>query len=251
MLSGPSRVVPDAHGLLELAHPRVRLLADVEDGVVSELHREVVPHARHRGRAGVDAGRLGLAHRANAPGAVTRSPPALGRDREALAGHRERAAPAAGLREARGVEEHAPVTADEVTRLGPGRDRARPAEVERDAVLRRLQHEAQAPQGLEHFDAKWPDAVLAAVGELARGAHHAMERTAPHHREGVLRPEVRVLPHAHHQEQLVARGVAVEVVAVVEVAIAGRDEPHRLGGLMDREVVPGRDHARLRARRAG
>ena len=83
-----------------------------------------------------------------------------------------------------------------------------------------------------------------------RRAHHAVAVAALHAGEGVLGGQVRVLAHAHHHEQLVGRGVQVEVVAVVEVAVAGRDVAHRLAGLVDREVVPGREHGGLLAARA-
>jgi hypothetical protein len=49
--------------------------------------------------------------------------------------------------------------------------------------------------------------------------------------------EVRVLAETRDQEQLAARGVAVEVVAVVEVAIAGEDVVERVGGLVGEVLV--------------
>ena len=50
--------------------------------------------------------------------------------------------------------------------------------------------------------------------------HDAVLVAAAHQREGVVHTEVRVLAHADDEEQLVGARVAVEVVAVVEVAIA-------------------------------
>ena len=115
--------------------PRVGLVQDVEDRVVGELHRRVVPHAGHLALALADARVLGLADRPHAPRAVARAPPAVGRDRDALAAHLERAAPAARLREAHRVEQHAAVLADVLARLLERGDRAVPGEVAGDPVL--------------------------------------------------------------------------------------------------------------------
>jgi crotonobetainyl-CoA:carnitine CoA-transferase CaiB-like acyl-CoA transferase len=65
-----------------------------------------------------------------------------------------------------------------------------------------------------------------------------------HHRERVGHAQVRVLAHARDQHQLVAAAVQVEVVAVVEVAIARRHVADRLRDLMHRIVVEGREHER-------
>jgi hypothetical protein len=59
----------------------------------------------------------------------------------------------------------------------------------------------------------------------------------PERGECILRPQVRVLPEPDHEEQAVARGVDVEVVPVVEVAIAGVRETHRLRDLVHEVVV--------------
>jgi len=242
-------VRPDADRLLQLALPRVRLLEDVEDRVVGELHRRVVPHAGERQLALTDPRVLGLPHRAHAPRAVARPPPAVGRDGEGLAPDAKAPRPAAGLREARGVEERATVAADEVARLPPGGDRALPDEVEGDPVLGLVEGEAQPAQRLQHLDLERSHARVAPVAEGARGAHHEVPRAAARDGEGVLHAEVRVLAHAHHDEELVARGVEVEVVAVVEVAIAGADVAHHVGGLVDGVVVPGGEHRGASLRR--
>src|SRR5262245_10355986 len=152
---------------------------------------------------------LGLADGAHAPGAVARAPPAVRRDLEALVADAEPPRPAAGLREARGVEEHASVAADEVARLLVRRDRALPDEVEGDPVLGLVEREAQAPQRLEHLDPERTHAGVAPVAERARGADDEMPRAAARDGERVLDAEVRVLAHAHHEEELGARGVEV------------------------------------------
>ena len=92
----------------------------------------------HRRRRAADARRLGLADRPHAPRAVARSLPPVGRDVDRLAVDLDRALPEAGLREAVAVEHHAAVGAHEVLRLLERGDRARPREVERERVLRRL-----------------------------------------------------------------------------------------------------------------
>src|SRR6185436_15111902 len=47
----------------------------------------------------------------------------------------------------------------------------------------------------------------------------------------------------HHHEEVAARGVEVEIVAIVEVAIARADEADRLGDLVERVVVHRGEHA--------
>jgi hypothetical protein len=89
-----------------------------------------------------------------------------------------------------------------------------------------------------------------------RRAHHAMAPAARDARERVLHREIRVLAEAHHHEQLAGGAVQVEVVAIVEVAIAGADVADRVGDLVNRIVVPRREHEaslfsrRKRAKRA-
>jgi hypothetical protein len=134
------------------------------------------------------------------------------------------------------------VAADEVRLLLQRRHRPLPHEVGRDAVLVLVDHDPQAAQRLEHLDAERADREVHAVAELLRRPQHPVVVAALHARERVLDGEIRVLPHAEHHEQRVARGVQVEVVAVVEVPIARRDEADRLGGLVHRKVVPAGEH---------
>jgi len=70
VLDGPVRVDPDALALHQRALAVVALVADVHDGVVVELHGEVVPHAAQHQLALADAVALGLADGPHAPGAV-------------------------------------------------------------------------------------------------------------------------------------------------------------------------------------
>jgi len=240
LLDGPLGVAPDAARLVESQGAVVLLVADVEDGVVGELHGEVVPHAvQGAGPTSVDAFGLGLAVGADPPAAVAGAPPAIGRHLEALVADPQPALPGAGLGEARSIEEDPAVAAQELVLLLDGGDGAPPVQVTRDAVLVLLEDEAQLLEGLHDLDAEGTHPQVHAVAQLLRGPHDVLLLSPPHAGESVLDGQVRVLPHAHDHEELVARGVEVEVVAVVEIAVAGADEAHRLGGLMDGEVVPG------------
>ena len=121
-------------------------------------------------------------------------------------------------------------------------------------MLGRVERAAQRLEALDHLDLERTDRRVHPVeAELARRPHDAVLVAAAHEREGVGDAEVRVLALPDDEEQLVGARVAVEVVAVVEVAIAGAGLADRLGDLVDREVVEGREHRGLlvsRARRA-
>ena len=100
-----------------------------------------------------------------------------------------------------------------------------------------------AAQRFEHLDADRPDGrVHPVIAELPGGADDSVLLVVEDDDERVLDAEVRVLTHAGDQEQLVGRPVAVEVIAVVEVAITGDHVTHRQRGLVDGVVVEGRQH---------
>ena len=84
----------------------VPLVTDVQDGVVVELHREVVPHAAHHIRPLPDAVPLGFPHRPDAPGAVAAALAPIGGDGVLGPGHREGARPESRLGQTLGVEDH-------------------------------------------------------------------------------------------------------------------------------------------------
>ncbi len=239
---------PGQRAVLEDAGAVAVLLHDVEDREVVEAHRRVVPEER-ADLAGVDAGVLGLADRPHAPGAVAGAPPRVGRDGEVLAGDRHRPLPLAELGEALGVEGDAAVAAHEVRVLEERRVRAGPGDVDGDAV-RLLDHEAQSPQGFHDLDADRADRRVEAVAaELAGRADDPVEvgavgRQPADAEEGVLHVEVRVLAQPEDAEQVVGPPVHVEVVAVVEVAVAGADVADHLGDLVDGVVVEGRQGRR-------
>src|SRR5262249_26967383 len=236
------RVGPDAHRLLGGALAVVLLVEDVQQRELGELHRRVVPHSSQLPLALADAGMLGLADGTHAPRAVAGAPPPVGRDIEVLVADFERPRPEAGLGEAHRVEQHPPVLPDVLARLEERRDRALPRQVAGDAVLGGLQDHAHLLQAFDDLDVERPDARVHAVVELARGPHDPMLVAPADARERVLHAEVRGLPDTHDQHQLVAASVQVEVVAVVEVAVAGPDVADRLRDLVERVVVHRREH---------
>ena len=204
--------------------PSSLLVADVHDGVVVELHREVVPHAAQHQFALTDAVALGLADGPHAPRAVAGPPAAVGRH-------------------ARGRPPPTDERARPATRSGPGAGCRRrpcpccactgaarsmagmwPSQVTSMAtrVLGGLDHHAEPAQGLEHLDAERPDGEVAAVGQRRRGAHDVLRAAVADVDERVDHAEVRVLAVAEDGEPVTRARVHVEVVAVVEVAVARR-----------------------------
>jgi hypothetical protein len=89
-------------------------------------------------------------------------------------------------------------------------------------------------------------ATMLAAAEVMKAAEaagrpdHLVPVTRHDARERVLHREVRVLAQAEDQECAAVVGVAVEVVAVVEVPVTRGDVTDGLGGLVDRVVVPRR-----------
>jgi hypothetical protein len=92
-------------------------------------------------------------------------------------------------------------------------------------------------QRLEHLDPERPDAEVTPVAQRGRGAHDVLSVPQAHVDERIDDAEVRVLAHPEDGEPVVVGRVHVEVVPVVEVAIAGGRVGDELGGLVDRVVV--------------
>ena len=176
---------------------------------------------------------------------------------ERLARDLERPRPAARLREPHRVEQDAPVLAHVLPRLLEDGHRALPGEIARDGevtrvgvgprVRCRVADDAHLVERLEHLDPDGTDRRVHPVLEHLRRAHDVLHVASAHAHERVGDAEVRVLPEPHHHEQLVAGRMHVEVVAVVEVAVARADVADGLRDLVHRVVVPGRER-RLRAR---
>ena len=236
-------IVPDPDGLLELAVgpavgvDAVVLVEDVEDRVVVELDGCVVPEPLHL-PGGPDAGRLLLTHRSHAPAAVADPPPGVRGDIEGASARLDRARPASGLGQAHRVEVHPTVAPQVLAGLLERRDRPVPREVEAHTELVLVEDDAQLVKGTNHLDAERTDAGVHPVPQLTRGPNHPVIAARHHDRERVLHRQVRVLAQTEDQQRFAVVGMAVEVVAVVEVAVARRGVTNRLGGLVDREVVP-------------
>ncbi len=146
--------------------------------------------------------------------------PAFRRDSELLAAAAYVAGPPARLGKPDRVKDHPFLLADEVPRLGLGRDDAVPGQIEVQVVVVRLEHDAESAKSFDDLDLERADGGVHPVGaELARRAHDPVRIPVPRQREGVGDAQVRILAHADDQHQLIGAGVAVEVVPVVEVAI--------------------------------
>ena len=230
-------VGPEAHGLLEHAAAVAALLADEDQRVVLHPERRVEPAERRARLVGEVAGRLGLAHGADAPRPVAAPPPVVGRDVDALAVDLEPAAPGPELREAAGVEEGAAVgVAVDVRRLLEGRHPALPGEVVGEAVLGARRACSAA-------------SCRPSITSTRNGPTDVSRRSRPSSREArttrcssprrtsanaSVTPRFGYWPMPEDEEQLVGARVAVEVVAVVEVAIAGAGLADGLRHLVDR-----------------
>ena len=190
---GPVGVDPDPLALHQRALAVVPLVADVQDGVVVELHREVVPHAPHHLLALPDAVALGLPHGPDAPGAVRHPPAPVGGDGVARVPATERvpdqvrSGPGAGCR-----RPPCPCCAG-TGGARHGGNVPLPGHVHGHVVLGRLDHDPQAAQGLEHLNV---ERAHGEVGPILRGAEARTMCCAspmPHVDERVDHAQVRVL----------------------------------------------------------
>jgi hypothetical protein len=182
----------------------------------------------------------------NAPRTIARPPPRGRIQREGLAARGEGAVPAAGLRQATGVEDDTAVFTDVVTRLLERRHGAGPGGVDGDAPLVVDATNAQLLQRFDDLDADGAHAGVHAIGrvESSGRAHHTVLSLVEDQQVRVDDSEVRVhtkSAHEHHRAVVIE---TVEVVAVVEVAITGGGVTHGLAGLVDRKVVEVAEHVR-------
>jgi hypothetical protein len=241
VVGGPARVGPDPLALHQRAFAVVLFMADVHDGVIVELHREVVPHAPQDELTLPDPVRFGLSHRSDAPRAVPGPPAPVGRDAELGAIDCERARPPAGLSQALRVEDHLALAAEELARLGQGGDVAFPGHVHGHGVLGGLDHHPQPPEWFEHLNPDWAYGEDRPIRQRCRGPHDVLGLAVAHIDEGVDHTQVRVLAKAEDGEPLIRARMHVEVVAVVEVPIAGGGVRDELGRLMNGKIVPRRE----------
>ena len=182
--------------------------------------------------------RLGLADAAHAPGAIPGALPLRRLDGVALAGDLEGAGVAAGLGEP-GVLHDRAVEAllDRLGLLERGLSPV-PDDVEGEAPLVVVALDPELLQPFEDFELEGADGgVQSVAAELTGGADRILRVAMGDRREGVGHAEVRVLAETEDHEELVARRVQIEVVAIEEVAIAGEDVVEGVGGLMGEIVV--------------
>ena len=229
----------------------VGLLAHrVHQAAVVELRRRPDPVEAGGRAAGRWRGRrLAAADGPDAPRVVADAPPVRRIDRVRAAGSGERARPAAVLRHARVVHEGAVADAPEEMRLLKGLGDALEHHVEREAVFVGLGVDVRLAQRLDDLDADRSDLRVHPVGaQLARGAHDVLGLAVDDGgREGVDDADVGVDAHRHHEIGVAFQRVGAEVVAVVEVAVAGADSVDRLGCLVYQVIVEGREHVDLRS----
>jgi hypothetical protein len=233
-------VLPDPGGVVQRPVAVGLLLGDDDDRVVVEAQRHVQPPEPALGLLVPPAGRVRRRQRADAPRAVPGAEPRVGRDGLVDPVEGDRALPRADLGEAGRLQDHPRPLADDVGLLLQRRERALPGDVDGQAVLGRLGDDAHLLQRLDDLDpvAADPQPLVAqGVGEADR--RHPV---APLHRAvAVDHAGVRVDAHAGDEERLAGAVVAVEVAAVVEVAIAGADRRHGQRRLVDRVLVERRE----------
>ena len=203
--------------------------------VVEAQRRPAPPHPTELVRL---PRRLGFADRANAPRTIAGRDVPLGRDRDRVAVDTQFSRPCADAREARRVEQDAVAVAPDVLRLRDRSVRRFVREVEADAVLVGVAHDAHLVERLDHLDAIRADLLEhLVVGSRARRADGPLPIAAAHGRVRVDHPEVRVHAHAGDEERV---GLAVDALVdapVVDVAVAARDVAHRQRDLVDRIFV--------------
>ncbi len=213
--------------------------------MVLELHGGVVPEPLHLS-LGPDPRRFGLADRTHPPAAVPRTPPVIRRHLEALVVELDPSVPASGLGEPHRVEHRTTVHPLELAGLLVGRDRTGPVEIERQPVPGFLRCagracDAQLLQRPDHLDRQRADRGVHPIPELAGRSHDAVGVPPYQAGERILDRQVRILPETEYQKCLAVVAVAVEVVPVIEVAVAGDRMANGLRALVNGIVVEGRE----------
>jgi hypothetical protein len=231
---------------VRVPHATVAVLEDAEvRAAVPPVQRgpeeEDLRHARRRRAAG-----LGLAHWSDPPRPVLRPEDARDVDGERPPCVADLSLPAPELREARHV--HRDPRAGSY-RLAPLLDTGRARDerqVALDAGLVRLEHDARAAHRLHDLDPERSDARVRRVLRCAPRAVKGVLLAVAHDREAAVQDSaVGIQAHPHGEVELPVVRVAVEPVAVVDVAVARRRVGDRLGDLVDRVVVESGEHAFL------
>ncbi len=162
----------------------------------------------------------------------------LGGDGELRAGDREGARPESRLGQPLGVEDHPPLAAQVLAGLGHGRNVALPRHVHGHVVLGRVDDDPQPAERLEHLDVERAHGKIRPILKRLRRSHDVLRPAEPHVDERVDHAQVRVLAEPENGGPLGADRVHVEVVAVVEIAIAGPRMCDELRRLMNGKIVP-------------
>ena len=117
-----------------------------------------------------------------------------------------------------------------------------PGEIGCDAIGF-VDHDAKRVQRILDLDPVVQHVLVEPVlVDRVRQVHRGLLVAAPHQHEGVLDPEVGVVPDAGDEEDVAGAVVGVEVGAVVEVAVRGSRPGDRLRNLVDGEFVHGSEH---------
>jgi hypothetical protein len=142
------------------------------------------------------------------------------------------------LGQALGIEDHPPLAAQVLAGLEHGRNVPLPGHVHGHVVLRRVDDDPQAAERLEHLDVERAHGEIRPIGQRLRRPHDVLRVAPPHVDERVDHAQVRVLAEPEDGGPLSAGRVHVEVVAVVEIAIAGPRMRDQFRCLMNRKIVP-------------
>jgi hypothetical protein len=105
-------------------------------------------------------------------------------------------------------------------------------------VFGRVDHHPQAAQRLEHLDVERADGKVGPILQRGRRPHDVLLLTQAYVDECVDHAQVGVLAEPEDGGPLGTGRVHVEVVAVVEVAIAGSRMCDELRCLVNRKIVP-------------
>ncbi len=189
-------------------------------------------------RRGPDPRGFRLPDRSHTPRMISGPFPAIGPRLADLPVNGQCARPAARLGDPLSVGDHAGQMPGEGRRFEVRRDVAFELEIEGEGRLVGLAAHPKALEPLDHLDLDRADRGVEPVApQLSRASEHGLPTISGEHRERVGHSEVRVLAHAHDQEEGAGRIVDVEVVAVIEVAVACKNPIESLRDLMGQVVV--------------
>src|SRR5262249_34744297 len=235
-------LVDGAHHAVEVPGPTVLVLEqpDVRAAVGPVQRRPDERDPAHL--AGRRTGRRGVADRADAPAAVLGAVDAGRIDAEGTAGVADLALPEAELVEARRL--HAADASSHALEALLDVRRARdPAQIGADAGLVVVDGDAQAPHRLEDLELPRADLEIGGLpGRAPRGVECVLLAVAGDREAAVHDLEVGIERGADAEVELAVVLVAVEPVAVVDVAIARSGPCDRLGRLVDGIVVELGEH---------